>query len=540
MSRKINYFDEDYDEQVKNSPSLTDLIRNSVIRRKQGARGEQQHNTNIKNDLKKAVVFGEKAIKNIAHDVAVKVSDDDGKRGLRFVILLAATIIILGIMVGSVVLSFHHQNSKNQKFCDNAGEVCADYIVKYGNCNYENLYDAYSIMGYRMTGLCYARQLDFDSNGTDELLVCYDKGGEYFVEVWGYDKNKKFANLYHGRAAQSKNKADDAWVTIYYKNNKYYIGSHNNRDITKVDLYQLKGDEFEKKKSCTYDEQLEAFIIKDKVQYESFERIKLAVLNEQKAIVTVNLVSDVLDDFTSEDGVISKTVNGKSMKNSYNEVVQKLIQNHGAPKLKTEDGYSYIDGVACVKQVDFDGDDRNELLVAYRKPVRVRDIDSSGNYIAVTRDTYYCEIYKYNGKNAVMVYQKDNVSNLLNDSKASYIVLKKNKKKTYICSNSFSSENYSRIVNAKSSIMRFDGERFVSQHKSSYRTEYGYTRYYIDDESVYRSEFNEKGYAVPFFDGESNYDREVFDVIFLQQRTDDAKNMDTLIAETNNEIAKLK
>lgn len=540
MGRKINYFDEDYDEQVENTPSLIDSIKNSVIKYKQGARGEHKHNIDIKKDLKKVIVFGEKTAKHLAHDVAVKVQEDDDRRGLRFVFLFIATIFILGVMVGSVALSFHHQNNKNKEFCDNAGEVCANYIAKYGNCSYENLYNTYSIVGYRMTGLCYARQLDFDGNGTDELLICYNEGGEYFVEVWGYDSNKEFSSLYQGRAAQSKNKADDAWVTIYYKNNKYYIGAHNNKDITKVDLYQLKGDAFEKKRSCTYDEQLEAFVIKDKVQYDSFERVKLAVLNEQKAIVTVNLVTDVLDDFTSENGFISENISGKSMENSYNEVVQKLIQNHGTPKLKEKDGYSYIDGVACVKQVDFDGDDKNELLVAYRKPVRVRDMDSSGNYIAVTRDTYYCEIYKYNGKNAVMVYQKDNVSNLLNDSKSSYIVLKKNKKKTYLCSNYFSSENYGRIVNAKSNIMRFDGERFVSHQKSSYYTEYGYTHYYIDDKSVYRSEFNEKGYGVPFFDGEDYYDKDVFDVIFLQRKANDANNMDSLLAETNNEIAKLK
>lgn len=540
MGRKINYFDEDYDEQVENSPSLMQIVKNSVMRRKQGARDSESRSDAIKDDLKKAFDFSKKTITNIVSDTTARINAQDDKRGIRFIILFVVFILILSIMVGSVFLTFHHQNNKNKTFCNDAGEICASYIVKYGNCSYENLYDTYKIMGYRMTGLCYARQLDFDGNGTDELLVCFNEGGEYFVEVWGYGEDKKFTSLYHGKAAQSRNKADDAWITIYYKNNKYYIGVHNSKDITEVDLFQLKGDKFEKKRSCTYDENLEAFIIKDKVQYDSFERIKLAVLNEQKAIVTVNLVMDVLDDFTSENGIISETLVGSSMRESYNSVVQKHIQNHGAPKLKNKDGYSYIDGVACVKLIDFDGDDRDELLVVYRKPVRVRDMDTNGNYIAVTRDTYYCEVYKYNGKNAVMVYQKDNVSNLINDSHASYVVLKKNKKKTYLCSNRFSSENYGRIVNAKSNILRFDGERFVSRQKSAYYTEYGYTHYYIDDESVYRREFEEKGYAVPFFDGGEDYDKNTFEVIFLQQKKDDAKNMDTLVAETNNQIAKLK
>lgn len=549
MSRKINYFDEDYDQQVEKSNQLNDFIKQIRTEIKHKEASEKKSfdiksidlkNVNFKEAVTELAVAGGTFAKDVARDVAKRIREDDDRRGLRFAFFLIATFIILAIMVTSVTISFNVKNNKNQQFDDNAGKVCADYILKYGNCSYENMFTSYGIVGYRMTGLCYARQMDFNSDGKDELFLCYNDAGEYYVEVWGYGEDKEFVNLYHEKATQSKDLSKDAWVTIYYKNNKYYIGTHNKKDITKVDLYQLKGHEFEKKRSCTYDEQLEAFLIKDKVQYDSFERIKLSVLNEKKAIVISNLVSDVIDDFTGEKGLIAGTNSGKSLKNAYNEIVQERLQTYGAPKLKKSDGYSYIDGLACVKLVDFDGNGKDELLLMYRKPVRVREEDYRGNYIATTRDTYYCEVYKYNGKNAAMVYQKDSVSNLLNDKEARYVVLKNSKKKHYLCTNSFSTENYSRIVNAKSNILNFDGERFVSQKKSEYRTEYGYTQYYIDDERVYRNEFSENGYGVPFFDGEEHYDASNYEVIFLQQKTEDATNLDTQISKTTTEISKLK
>lgn len=544
MGKKINYFDDDYDEQAERANQLNDFItkKRSEIKQRDS---EENKSLKLKSGdigtvIKQTAVFLGRYAKDIAHNVAEKIRRDDDRRGYRLTLLIVATILVLVIMVSSVTVSFIFRTDKNEKFCNDAGKVCADYIIKYGNCSYENLYTAYNIVGYRMTGLCYARQMDFDNDGNDELFVCYNDSGEYYTEVWGYNNDKKFISLFHEKATQSDDITKDAWVTIYYKNNKYYIGIHDKNDITKVDLYQLKGEEFEKKRSCTYDEQLEAFVIKDKVQYNSFERIRFSVLNEKKAIVTANLISDIIDDFTTEQGLTNAANSGKSLKSAYNEIVQNHLQAYGAPSYKTEDGYSYIDGLAFVKQVDFDGDDTNELLLMYRKAVRVREEDYNGNYVATTKDTYYCEVYKYNGKKAVMVYQKDSVSNLLNDQEAAYVILKKAKNKTYLCTNSFSSENYGRIVNARSNVLKFDGERLVPHRKSSYYNEYGYTQYYIDDERVYRNEFRERGYGVPFFDGEESYDESVYDVIFLQQKTDDAVDMESQISATTTEISKLK
>lgn len=567
MRKKINYFDEDYDEQVERASSFGKVIRGKLSEIKtmdipskmKAALPGEIKTTDISSKIKTAL--SEKSGKKqynflellrgililiytstfgIARRVARRISRDGGKRGLRFALLFGATLFVLIVMIGSVALTFNIKNNRNEKFANDAGKVCASYILDYGNCSYENLYNSYGIVGYQMTGLCYARQMDFDNDGNDELFLCYNDSGKYYAEVWGYNGDKKFTRFLRESAAQSDDKSEDAWVTIYYKNKKYYIGTHDEKDITKVDLYQLKGEEFDKKNSCEYDPTLEAFIIKDKVQYDSFERIKLSVLSEQKAIVTSNQVSEVIDDFTSVTGLVSNTNTGTSLKSAYNEIVQKHLKTYGAPSYKTADGYSYIDGLACVKQIDFDGDGTNELLVMYRKAVRVREEDYNGNYIATTRDTYYCEVYKYNGKNAVMVYQKDSVSNLLNDNRAQYVIIKNAKKKHYLCTNTFSSENYGRIVNARSNVLKFDGERFVSQQKLSYYNEYGYTQYYIDDERVYRSEFGEKGNKTPFFDGEDGYDTNTYEVIFLQQKTADAADMDTQIASTTTEISKLK
>ena len=48
-------------------------------------------------------------------------------------------------------------------------------------------------------------------------------------------------------------------------------------------------------------------------------------------------------------------------------------------------------------------------------------------------------------------------------------------------------------------MMRFTGEKFEQQFKASCETEYGYTKYYIDDEREYKNSFAENGgYTVPY------------------------------------------
>lgn len=482
-------------------------------------------------------------IKRAAHNISDTTSLDElfkSKRRIVTLVLVLVVIIVFAAMIAVVAVQMNVENKRIDKFNADAGKVCSDYIKSYGNCNYENLYSSYGIEGYRMTGLSYAREMDFDNNGKSELLLSYNDGGVYFVEVWGYNSDGEFVSLFHEKATQTDKKTDDAWITVYYHNSKYYIGIHDEDDITKVELYTLKGDSFEKKASCTYDPQAEAFVVREKINYTDFERIRLSVLREEKAVVTSDLVFDVIEGFSISDTENTVAANSsQSLNNAYYSIINDYNQKYGIASYKQENGVAYIDGLAVARLVDFDGDDTDELMLIYRKGVKVRDSDRQGNYISKLEYKYFCEIYRYNGSKASLVYKNEGLSSMLNDSNDVYTILKQQKKKVLLCNNTFSSENYGRKVSGTSTILKFDGKNFKQQFKAQYITEYGWSDYYIDGDEVYKSEFNERGYAVPFFDGSTDYDDSVYSVIYLQRKSGKEGDLKSQVDKTKSAIQKL-
>lgn len=452
--------------------------------------------------------------------------------------LLLFTVIIFTGMVGVVIMSVNKENAKIQRFDKDAGIVCSDYIKKYGTCNYENLYQSYGIAGYRMTGLSYIRELDFDGDSTSELLLCYNDSGKYYVEVWGYVDND-FTKIYHGNATQINKKPSDCWVTLYYHNGKYLIGAHNKKDIEKVDLYEMKGNKFEKKSSCTYDKAMEAFLVKDEINYTDFERIRLAILREEKATVVQNQVVSVLDDFSKVSGEKIETEFKPSANSAYYEIVKDYQQKYGIASYKKNGLVGYADGLAGVKLINFDGKGKNELMLVYRKSIMTRSTDSAGNYVAMSEDKYFCDIYAYVAGKAKLVYQSEGLSKKQNNDVDVYALIQKDGKKSYLCSNTFSVSQYGQSVTGVSSILEFDGETFSSKQKARFETSYGYSRYYINDKSVYRTEFMQKGYTVPFFDGTDSFDANNFEVMYYQSSTKNATSIENQIDATNSTIAKL-
>ena len=120
-----------------------------------------------------------------------------------------------------------------------------------------------------------------------------------------------------------------------------------------------------------------------------------------------------------------------------------------------------------------------------------------------------------------------------------YYIIKKKNDKAYYCVNAFSTQEYSRIINASSTVFKYNGTNFVQQSKAAYRTRYGYTEYFINDSEVYKSTFNEKGYSVPLFDGGSKYDENTYAVTFLQRKRLKAENMEKRVNDTVSTIKKL-
>ena len=96
---------------------------------------------------------------------------------VRVTALAVCIIVVIVLLVVVVAVKFSSENRRIEQFKADAGEVCAKYAADYGNCSYEGVAAAESEGGYRMTGLCYAREMDFDNDGTSELLVAYRDNG---------------------------------------------------------------------------------------------------------------------------------------------------------------------------------------------------------------------------------------------------------------------------------------------------------------------------------------------------------------------------
>lgn len=50
--------------------------------------------------------------------------------------------------------------------------------------------------------------MDFNGNGRDELMICYNSDNVYYLEVWGYH-NGDFSQLYKDEANSTQRKQRD-------------------------------------------------------------------------------------------------------------------------------------------------------------------------------------------------------------------------------------------------------------------------------------------------------------------------------------------
>ena len=536
MSR-YNYFDDDQDD-------VLEMLRE----KSREATAAEQNRNHEKAELVDAIKAfskgsGEK-IKHVAHAVAEKNLLDElesikqSKRIAVTLVMLLVVVLVFASMVGIFMHSINKENERISAFNADAAKVCSEYITKYGNTGYENLYDDFKVEGYRMTGLCYVREMDFDNDKKSELLLVYNNGGVYYTEVWGYNK-KDFVQLYSEEANQAKQMAGGAWVTLYHNNNKYYLGQHSGDEMETVTLYAFDGKHFEQKNKCEHDAAGEAFVLRKKVNTTSFERIKLAVLGPEKAVATADLVADTVEGFAGKNNSLPDNGGAVSLNDAYYSIVSEHNERYGCAEYKEEKGIAYVDGLAVVDLVDFDGDDIDELLLIYRKAVKVRDADAHGNYISIIQNKYYCEVYRYTGLKAVLAYKDEGISNSLRNDADQYYILKYRNKLIYYCKNSFSTAEYGRIVNGASTAVVMNKGVFKTDYKAAYHTEYGYTRYTIDEKSVYKSTFNEKGYAIALFDEDKEYDSDVFKVTYLQRKKSKASHLDERVTRTEETIKKL-
>ncbi len=496
--------------------------------------------------VKSFSVYEGKKIAAVARDIREKGLGEEfdrlskKKRTRVTISLIAVFLVFCVLLVSTTVLGVKKENKRIDKFNADAGKVCAQYITKYGNCSYENLKNSYGISGFKMTGLCFVREIDFDNDNVGELMLCYDDGGVYFTEVWGYNKDKDFVSFYHEEANHTDRIRDDAFATLYFKNNKCYIGQHTGKKLQNVELYELDGSSFKKTDmTATYTRDGANYSINGKNRSTAFERVRLAVLAEEKAAINSEKMSRLIENYLGSTSTDDLVASARNIKSAYYSIVLDYNQKYGKAEYIKGKSNAFIRGLAVVDLIDFNGDGTDELLLIYRRPIKIRNETKNGNYVPKLIDRYYIEIYRYNGTKAVLAYKNDSISNSLSDEVDRYFIIKRKNNKAYYCFNAFAMQESGRIINANSTVYKFSKGRFVQQTISSYKSNYGYAEYYIDGSQVYASTFEQKGYQVPLFDGKNKYDDQVYTVTYLQRKRLKADKMDIRVEDTINNIKKL-
>lgn len=538
MRKRYNYFDDD-----------EEVIRQIKERRKsqtESSPDESEKDTangtlhSAAGEARTIAIKAGRAAKRAARAGRDKFILEENKapRRLAVVLSLVVMVVVIAITLLTVSVSINRGATRDERFNTSAGEICNQYATKYGNCNYEDLAQ-YGTSGYRLTGVCCVRQIDFNNDNESELLICYRNKSTYYAEVWGFH-GKKFDMLYKDTICQSKDKKDDIWVTLYYRDGKYCIGKHDEDDPGKVTLYSLRFNKFQKSGSCTYDSVSAAFTIDKKVNTDDFERIKMAVLRESAAAAATDEVNDTIASMMVKEDATEKKKKSNGMNAAYYSIVKNLNEKYGVAEYHSNPGRAYVGGLAVVQLIDFDNDGTDELLTVYRRSVNEMSEDSDGNYKSETVEKYYGSVYAWNGRVATQVYSCEGLSNsMTNDEDIYYILGKKGKKRTW-CVNHFSVENYGRQIEATSKTLSFNGEVFEPDKKAYYKTNYGYTEYYLDDEWSSKSEFSEKGgFDVPFFDGSTTYNGGNYTVTYVQTKASNQNAVKNIVNNTVDTIRRL-
>lgn len=540
MKKKYNYFDDDTDENGK--------IKSDSSKKKF---------KDIKIDGKKILAVLKYIISVIGVNLLLlaksiaKLFSKSNKKGTAikagcFLILLTVVLTVV-IASTSITASTHKQSNKEARFDAAAYKVCSEYSEKYGIANYKFMNSEYSVKGCMLTGLCIAREIDFDADGNEELLLGYNSNDTYRVEVWGFHSGE-FKQLYNQNVFQREDRNNDIWISIYTDDNQYYLAKHSGDKAEEVKILRLAGSEFKEKTTASYEEESLKYTLHKKDATDDFERIRFAVLRETTAAETVDTTLDTIDKFSktaaSSDDKGAKvddfSAQLSAQNAAYYAVIDSCNKEYGYASLVNDDGLPHISGLADVELIDFNGDGTDELFLVYLRTVNEREEDDDGDYISVSKQKYFCEVYTFNGQKALNVYQSEGISNLSESVDTAYCIIKNDGKEKKLCVNNFSYTQRGRVMDSSSKILYFDGERFETENKFAVDSDYGYNSYYINSKSVYKSKFiSEGGYSVPFFDGTQTFDASQYSVTYLRVKRDEVSKIKGLPDRTEENIKKI-
>lgn len=122
-------------------------------------------------------------------------------------------------------------------------------------------------------------------------------------------------------------------------------------------------------------------------------------------------------------------------KQAYYDVVDDLNRQYGSATYKTEGGIGYVDGLAVVEEIDFDGDGNKELLTVYRRQVKKTEKnDWTGEQTLINVPVYSLRVYNWNGSIAKCIFTRDQICQPFTDDEETaqntqfYILAQKRKK----------------------------------------------------------------------------------------------------------------
>lgn len=386
--------------------------------------------------------------------------------------------------------------------------------------------------------------MDFNGDSIDELLVAYNDSGVYYYEIWAYDGDD-FIKIHSDKANTiDSDAALGSWITVYHHRGKYYLGKLSSEEQNQVDLYAMKGNKFKADFSCEYDAKNDIYAVKGESNSLDFETIRLSFISSTKAEKTVDTVTANIEVFDTEDirTIESEKTPEELKAQAYYNIIERYNEKYGKAEYKSESNICYAGGLAVVDLIDFNGDSNEELLLVYRHDKKVAGEDDEGNYIMKTEPEYRMEVYSWNGTVAKEIFENEGLSTFQNNENSQiFYILQNDSGKINICDNSYtSSEGSSRKRKSTSRIsVMTDEEAFETSFIAVISNSYGEITYTINGERVYRREFNEKGYIVPYFCNEDDYDKNKFTVTLLQGRASDSGTIRTRIGETVKTIKQI-
>lgn len=400
---------------------------------------------------------------------------------------------------------------------------------------------------YRLTGLSFVRSIDFDNDGSSELLIAFRSGNSYQVEVWGYHSGE-FTTFYSEPANSSSAFPQSGyWISLYRRSGKTCIGSFSQEDQKTMELLSLHGNEFRSTDQCDYDAENDIYAVDGKINTANFETIRLSNLSASKAETVLDSVSAALENFSQSGEVQTQTAAAKTpqqlMNEAYYEVIQNQIRQYGEASYESGSRICYADGLCVVDLIDFNADGTDELLTVYRYSKKVAGTDNNGNYEAETEPEYKLEVYAWNGTAAQKIFENEGISQMQDEgSDDRFYILRLRGEKTDICKNTYTyNSNTSRIWKGTSRISEMtDDGKFESVFIAEVNSNYGYLTYSIDGKRVYSREFNKSGYIVPYFCNDDGYDDSEFKVIYLQGTSKRGSDINSAISNTESTIEKIR